>query len=247
MAKEDHKSKLNSIDKNISLSGLNWSFSIEGLADKFSSHIQRSLPSYLEGHKLILNLSSSFIAPGSVVYDLGCSVGELTKKLASKYEPQEGTKFIGIDKEREMIKLASETSKSNKNLNFYCQNFLEHDFLESDFVIFYYTLQFLNLEERIRVLKKVHKSLNKGGACLIFEKVLENNSWLESTMDYLHRLYKLDKGLTPDEILAKEASLKSVLNPLTQKENFDLFKEAGFSKTDLLMKTLHFEGYLLRK
>lgn len=238
---------LKAVDKNLSLNSKHWTFSLEGLAQKFSSHIQKSLPCYREGHQLILNLSSFFVRSGSQVYDLGCSVGELTKELAKRYEGQPGTRVMGIDKEPEMIRYAKETSPEISNLHYSCQDFLSCDFQSSSFFIFYYTLQFLSLEERRKVLKKVSQSLNQDGACVVFEKVIEKTPWLESTTDFLHRQYKLEQGLSSEEIISKEASLKGVLTPLSQEENFQLFRDCGFSKVNLLMKNLHFEGYLLQK
>lgn len=83
------------------------------------------------------------------------------------------------------------------------------------------------------------------GACVVFEKVLEETPWSENLLSSLYRKYKLTQNFTPNEILAKEASLKCVLIPLTQKENFELFSESGFREPVVVMKKLHFEGYLL--
>ena len=49
----------------------------------FDSHIGKSVPLYNMGQELIANLSSFFLVDGSKVYDLGCSTGNISKKIIS--------------------------------------------------------------------------------------------------------------------------------------------------------------------
>lgn len=243
-----NKSLLNlrTVDHDISLKEASWSFSLEGLAEKFSSHIQKSIPSYLEGHKLILELSDFFARSETTVYDLGCSIGSLTRQLAERHG-QKGINFVGIDKEKGMIEEAIRKSGNKINLKFICEDFLKQELSKTSFVVFYYTLQFMPFKDRLKALKKTQSILENGGACVVFEKVLEKTPSQQDMISFLYRNYKRKQGFSADEILAKESSLRGVLCPQTQKENFCLFEKAGFSEQALIMKNLCFEGYLLKK
>ena len=93
-----------SIDKvgdNIKADNANWSFAGK-TANSFSSHVRRSVPLYDEGHHIIEGLSDFFVKDHSICYELGSSVGELTKKLALRHEHRTGVSFIGLDSVEEM-------------------------------------------------------------------------------------------------------------------------------------------------
>lgn len=245
----DSPVKLVSVDKNINLPDKTWSFSLNGLAQKFSEHIKRSIPFYLEGHKFIAELSDFFVHASSskICYDLGCSVGELTRVLALKHKAKRDIKWVGIDKEHQMIKKAKDDASDYKNIMFLCDDFLKYTFSKTSFVVSYYSLQFLPVESRIKLLQKIFEVLERGGACVVFEKVFEKTPQNQDVMNSLYLSYKIDKKFTSSEILAKEYGLRGVLKPLTRDENFEIFSQVGFSDISLVMKNFQFEGYLLRK
>ena len=57
-------------------------FNFSGNVHKnFEKHVTKSVPFYDEGHKIICKLSSFFLVDKSVVYDLGCSTGKLTRDI----------------------------------------------------------------------------------------------------------------------------------------------------------------------
>ncbi len=59
----------------------NWKFGGEA-SKHFDEHVSKSVPLYNEGHQLICDMSDFFVKPDSVVYEVGCSTGSLTLKLA---------------------------------------------------------------------------------------------------------------------------------------------------------------------
>ena len=68
------------VGDNLSANRGNWSFSNIDHND-FESHVSKSVPGYDTGHKYISFLSDYFISSNSKVYDIGCSTGNLLKKL----------------------------------------------------------------------------------------------------------------------------------------------------------------------
>ena len=90
---------------NIRVSVGNWNFKKKA-AKNFDRHVKKSIPGYIEGHDLILDISNFFIKKDSIIYDLGCSTGTLISKLSQHNSKKKLAKFIGVDVEKDMIKIA---------------------------------------------------------------------------------------------------------------------------------------------
>ena len=82
----------------------NWSFGGD-VPNHFDEHVSKSVPLYSEGHTLICNISDFFVKTDSTVYELGCSTGTLLIQFAQHHSHKTGTKFIGIDIEKQEIDL----------------------------------------------------------------------------------------------------------------------------------------------
>jgi tRNA (cmo5U34)-methyltransferase len=63
------------VDRNIRQHNAGWTF--ENVSADFDEHIVRSIPLYRQGHQLISYYSDFFLKPDSVVYDIGCSTGQM--------------------------------------------------------------------------------------------------------------------------------------------------------------------------
>ena len=85
-------------------------------SEKFSKHIEKSIPGYNEGHRLIEELSDFFIKKNSIVYDLGCSTGNLTHKIAVRHADQK-VKVIGVERERSLLQAARLNVKNSSEPN----------------------------------------------------------------------------------------------------------------------------------
>jgi tRNA (cmo5U34)-methyltransferase len=59
--------------------------------------------------------------------------------------------------------------------------------------------------------------------------------------------YKLTKGYSGDELVAKSQSLKGVLEPFSTQGNLDMLKRAGFVDIVSVYKYLCVEGFLAIK
>ncbi len=229
---------------NIKAENANWKFNGE-MVENFQKHIEKSVPLYKEGHKLIENLSDYFIKNDSTCYELGSSIGTLLYNISKKHSLR-SAKFIGLEIEEDMVKKANKLYK-NPNLSFICDD-INHTKLEkSDLIISYYTMQFIHPKHRQTLFNKIYESLHWGGAFILFEKVRANDARFQDILTALYTDYKLDKGYSPDEIVAKTKSLKGVLEPFSTKGNLDLLKRAGFVDVITIQKYMNFEGFLAIK
>lgn len=226
----------------------NWKFSGE-TTRTFDDHVSKSVPLYREGHDLICDLSDFFVKSDSVVYEIGCSTGTLTLKLAEHNRPKPGARFVGIDIEADMIAVAEDKRSKFPNLNvsFVVDDIVQMQLEPSDMIVCYYTLQFVNPSVRQTVIHKLYETLNWGGALLLFEKVRGADARFQDILTALYTDYKLRVGYTAEDIVAKSRSLKGVLEPFSTQGNLDLLVRAGFVDINTVQKYLCFEGFLAIK
>ena len=240
------------LGKNICMSNGRWSFADSTPID-FSSHIQRSVPGYNEGHRIIIKLSDYFLKDKSTCLELGVSTGALIKKIA-KYHYDLGNhniEWIGIDKVQEMLDQArTEINKYDdrlKNINLILGDLINFKFCKSDLIISYYTIQFIETRYREDIIRSIYQSLHKGGGFIWFEKVYASESFFQDILNTLYQNYKQSEGHTPSQILEKINSLKGVLVPLSSDENIELLRISGFTSIQPIYQNLSFQGILAIK
>jgi tRNA (cmo5U34)-methyltransferase len=230
---------------NIKAENANWKFSGDTVKN-FEEHIKRSVPYYEDGHKLIESVSDFFIKDDSTVYELGSSTGKLIYTLAKRHQHRKDAFFYGIEIEEDMIEHAKK-SYQNSNLEFLHDDINFFDLKRSDFIISYYTVQFIHPKHRQLLIDKIYNSLEWGGAFVMFEKVRANDARFQDIITTLYMDYKLENGYSADEIVAKQRSLKGVLEPFSSNANVDMLKRAGFEDILTIFKYLNFEGILAIK
>lgn len=222
----------------------NWTFS--GIAHSFDSHVEKSVPLYHEGHDLICKLSDFFIHRNSVVYDIGSSTGKLLCRMHDRTKPEKNVLFCGIEVEQEMIELAQSRS-APRNIQYRCESVLEANLDDASLITSYYTQQFIHPCVRQTVVDKIYRSLEWGGAFILFEKVRGPDARFQDIMSQIYTEYKLDVGYSEKEILSKARSLKGVLEPFSSAGNYDMLTRAGFTDIMVIMKYVCFEGFLAIK
>lgn len=233
------------VDKNLFAKNSLWTFD-KNVPKQFDSHISKSVPMYHQMHWLCEQLSDFYIKEDSKIYDIGCSTGTLLKKLADRHKFKKKVKYYGLDVVKKMIKFA-QTKNRNKNLKFLNKNIINYKLQNSDFVISFYTLQFINPKHRQKVINKIFKSLNWGGAFFIVEKVRSYDARTQDQMSTIYEEFKLYNGFSEKEISAKKKSLKGVLEPFSSKANHQMLKRAGFKDISTVAKFVSFEGFLAIK
>lgn len=221
-----------------------WSFG-GNLPNKFENHITKSVPHYLEGHQMIVRLSDYFLKERSVCYDIGCSTGNLLKKI-SAYSSKEKIKLIGIEKEKKMYNYAK-SQINNKKIKLLNKDFKGIKLVKSDMIISYYTIQFIAPSIRQSILNKIFKSLNWGGAFIMFEKIRGNDARFHDILNSLYLDFKEDNRLNTQHIINKSKSLRGILEPFSDQGNLGLIKRAGFKDIQTIMQSMCFKGYLCIK
>lgn len=237
---------MSSVGDGLKAERANWRFGGE-VAKNFDDHVSKSVPLYNEGHGLICELSDFFVKPGSICYEIGCSTGTLTLKLAEHSAGMDKAHFVGIDIEPDMIAVAKERGLGKSQVSFVVDDVLQMEMQPADMIVAYYTVQFIRPSERQRLIDKLFNSLQWGGALILFEKVRGADGRFQDILTRMYDDYKLSQGYTPEEIVYKARSLKGVLEPFSTQGNIDLLRRAGFTDIMTVMKYICFEGFLAIK
>ena len=234
------------VGDNIEVGKGSWTFD-GAVADTFIDHATKSIPMYHEGHELIFELSDYFVQPQGYCYEIGTSTGQLLRKLAEHNKHKPDTMWVGLDREKPMIEKAREHCAGLENVELHAEDFLLHDMQKADFVASYYVMQFVPPRLRQGAFDKIYDRLNWGGAFVLFEKVRGSDARFQDIASNIYTNLKRANGLTPEEILNKTDSLKSVMEPFSTQGNIDLMKRAGFTDIMNVFKWVCFEGFLAIK
>lgn len=235
----------NGVGRNINQHNAGWSF--DNISTDFDEHILKSIPLYREGHELVGYYSDFFLKPDSVVYDIGCSTGQMLAQLARRHPHKRDLRLVGIDTVPDMIERARILAVEEPRLAFMTANALDVDFDPCDMVIANYTIQFLPPRVRQTLIDSIYRTLNWGGAFVMFEKIRAPDGRFQDYANQVYMEFKLDNGFTEAEILHKTRSIKGVMEPFSSQGNIDMLKRAGFVDIVTIQKYVCFEGFLAIK
>lgn len=232
----------------ISSGNASWTFGGD-TAKHFEDHVSKSVPRYADGHEIVMATSDYFVKGNSVCYDLGCSTGALTRKLAARHPAS--SRWIGIDVEPNMVAearvLLEREQPHAANVTYLVDDILNHPYEPSDFMVAYYTVQFVHPRIRQEIYNRIYQSLNWGGAFLLFEKVRGPDARFQDIISGIYTDYKLAQGYSASEVIAKTRSLKGVLEPFSTAGNLDMLGRAGFADVMTIFKHVCFEGFFCVK
>jgi len=216
-------------------------FSFDTITE-FDKHISQSIPNYNILFNSIVRLSDYFKDDKKVIYDVGCSTGNLLRHLAG-FKLFDG-KMVGLDVSRNLL---PQNTRAWENIDF-----IEHDltkpyhFNNACIVYCMFILQFLPKEYRLPLLKSIYAGLKPGGALFLCEKVYCREGNFQDMFTSTYYDYKKE-SFTEKEIFDKERSLRTMLKPNTQVENNLIICEAGFSKVETFWSYFQFRGQLCIK
>lgn len=217
-----------------------WHFGAD-VAAVFDDHARRSIPGYADAHQRCLTVADEHLRRRGRAYDLGSATGTLSRALATAHPD---ATVVGVDAEPSMIAEARRRSDGCANLEFQCAS-LEHVALRPACLIAcLYTLHFIAVEERARVLARMGRALEPGGALLLFEKVtLPDGQATRRRYD----AFKLENGFTEREIRSKTRALEGILVAMSIQENVAMLRAAGFRDVKLIDRAICFQGFLAVK
>lgn len=232
------------VGTNIDLSHETWSFA--DAIEHFDDHILQSVPNCQQQREYIASLSRFFLHGNARVYEIGVSTGELAKTVLA-HTPERHLEYIGIDVEASMVEKAMQRLKNDSRFKALCTNAVEYPFENPALIISYYTLQFIPLPERKKLLTRAFEALEPGGALILYEKTLGENAQVQDMLSQLYFDFKGKQGLSSESILNKALALRGVSMPLSLEENRKLLEHTGFKNIEIIYRAYSFAGYLALK
>jgi tRNA (cmo5U34)-methyltransferase len=219
------------------------------VAGVFDDMVGRSVPFYSEIQKMTCQLTQDFAAPGTQVYDLGCSTGTTFHHLHPLLDESIG--FVGLDNSAPMLE------KARNKLDGVSQKRpvqLLHADLEGNYtienasvVLMVLTLQFVRPLARETIAKKIYDGLGHNGVLIIVEKLISADGMLNRLFIDHYYDYKKDQGYSNTEITQKREALENVLIPYRMEENIALLKHAGFRHVEDFFRWYNFSGIIAIK
>jgi tRNA (cmo5U34)-methyltransferase len=223
-----------------------WEFD-ESVTDIFEDMLARSIPQYDEMRSSVTNLAIEFIKPACHVVDIGCSKGDQINHLILKYGNY--CHYHGLECSDSMIESAKNRFKDFQNIQIHKMD-LRTDWLTISNIsvcLSVLTLQFVPIEYRLSLLKKIYLSLETGGALILVEKVIGASAELDKLTTKLYYDLKQSNGYSNYEIERKRLSLEGVLVPVTAKWNEEMLKMVGFTQIDCFWRWMNFTGLIAIK
>jgi tRNA (cmo5U34)-methyltransferase len=222
------------------------------VAAVFDDMVARSVPFYGELQRMLSDLSLQFLPEhDGKVCDLGCSTGTTIDLILSNPACPPTAHGYGVDNAQAMLDQAREKLATHVRAN--RVTLMQAD-LDSDLqlppvnvVLMNWTLQFVRPIHREGLLKRIHASLRPGGALLMAEKVLVEDSLLNRLYIELYYRYKARQGYTAEEIQRKRESLENVLVPYRVEENVQLLQRCGFGTVDTCFRWFNWAAFVAIK
>ena len=223
-------------------------FSFAASPEGFDQHIDNSIRGFRDLHSDIIQVSPYFIQEETAVLDVGASSGRLLRSLVEQNSETEGVDYWAIEIEEtfapELLHLADE----HPSVRVHLRDVTELAFDPTSFAVLVFTLQFMAPSKARQTLQRIHDALVPGGAVVIAEKVFLDDSHFHDIFRSLHYSWKC-QHFSPEEIMAKEWELRSMLFLRTRDQLMQELRDVGFDdhKVQIFWQNHNFLAVAARK
>jgi tRNA (cmo5U34)-methyltransferase len=216
------------------------------VADVFTDMINRSVPGYATILSMIGTLADRYCARGSHVYDLGCSLGGATLAMAHHLSHKD-YQIIAVDNSSAMVTRfdAALTMHADRSrIQTVCADLGDVEIHNASVVVLNFTLQFIPVERRNALLRRIHDGMRPGGILILSEKIRFPDEGLNALLIDMYHQFKQVQGYSQLEISQKRSALENVLVPETIADHKARLKEAGFSSCDTWFQCFNFTSMI---
>lgn len=215
----------------------------------FPDMIQRSVPGYQAIVSAIGLLAERYSQDDSVCYDLGCSLGAATFSMRHQMSAKR-CKIIAVDNSKAMISQLEQRLGSDQaalKVEVICDDIRNIRIENASVVVMNFTLQFIPIEDRMALLKKVFQGMLPGGVLILSEKLAHNDERQQAMHTDLHHLFKKAQGYSDLEISQKRSALENVLLAETFQTHQQRLMAAGFTSAEVWFQYFNFASILALK
>lgn len=222
----------------------------ERVVDVFPDMIQRSVPGYGSIISMIGIFAEQYAQENSHCYDLGCSLGAATLSMRQKITKQ-NCDIIAIDNSQAMIDrgqlLLSSDLNSSVPVTMVHADLLDVEIEQASVVVMNFTLQFIALEQRLDLIKRIYHGLKPGGVLILSEKIAFEDDVENAFQIHSHHNFKRANGYSDLEISQKRSALENVLIPETLATHQARLMHAGFKANSVWFQCFNFMSLIAVK
>ena len=218
----------------------------DDVAKVFPDMLRRSIPGYAATIEAIGALAARYVKADSNCYDLGCSLGAATIAMRQGID-QPGCNIVAVDTAPAMIERCRDVTAEDDRrfapattVDILQADIRDIEITNASMVVLNYTLQFLAMEDRSKLMHSIYDGLNDGGLMVLSEKVVDENAEMEQLLVDLHHEHKRRNDYSALEVSRKRAALENVLVPETVTAHRDRLKSVGFSHTGVWLRYFNF-------
>ncbi len=206
----------------------------ENVVSVFEDMINRSVPGYATIVHNLSHFAARFVEPNTQCYDLGCSLGASTLAMRKSIEDKKGTRIISVDTSADMIKRAKgyiESDSSSIPVEFKQADIRDISIENASMVVLNFTLQFLPIEDREKLLQNVFSGMNKGACLILSEKIRFNDEAIQETLTAVHHQFKREQGYSDLEISQKRDAIENIMKQESSDTHIQRLQGVGFEHT----------------
>lgn len=211
----------------------------DSVAKVFPDMLRRSIPGYAASIEAIGSLAARYVRPQTNCYDLGCSLGAATLAMRQGIRA-DGCRIIAVDNSEAMIEKCGMVVAGANNIEVRLADIQDVEIENASMVVMNYTLQFLDLDARDAVVRRISDGMVEGGLFLLSEKVVDENAHMEKLLADLHHEHKRRNDYSELEISRKRAALENVLVPETVAAHRRRVADAGFAHSAVWLRNFNF-------
>ena len=211
----------------------------DAVAAVFPDMLRRSIPGYAASIEAIGSLAARYVRPGTNCYDLGCSLGAATLAMRQGTRKTD-CRIIAIDNSEAMIERCRGAVGDDESIDLRLADIRDVEIENASMVVMNYTLQFLDVEARDAMVRRIADGLIAGGLFVLSEKVVDDDAHMEELLVELHYEHKRRNEYSELEISRKRAALENVLIPESVARHRQRLSDAGFSHSAVWLRYFNF-------
>ncbi|MFZ5756728.1 MAG: carboxy-S-adenosyl-L-methionine synthase CmoA [Pseudomonadota bacterium] len=221
----------------------------EAVARVFPDMIRRSVPGYATMVQMTGVIAGRHAAPGSTLYDLGCSLGAVTLAMRHPIAGRD-CRIIAIDNAPAMLErarqLLGDAGPGAAPVELRCEDIRDTHYADASVVALNFTLQFVPEADRLPLLQRIRAGMRPGGVLVLSEKIRFEDAHEQQVNDALHLEFKRSEGYSELEIAQKRTALENVLVPDTLDQHITRLRAAGYTEVAPWFRCFNFMSLIAR-
>lgn len=218
----------------------------DSVAEVFADMLKRSVPGYEASLEAIAILARRYGRAGTRCYDLGCSLGASTLAMRRNIvEPD--CEIVAVDLSPAMIdrcRKIVDADDTDLPVSIRVEDVRDVAIEHASLVVLNYTLQFVPVNDRSRLVRRIYDGLIDGGVLILSEKVVDEDPAIEGLLVELHHEFKSANAYSDLEIARKRMALEEVLIPESTAAHLERLADAGFNHRSVWLKHFNFVSIL---